>query len=141
MTPRHASTDEDIARCYPAMAALRPHVRQEDFVALVRGLFEEGYRLAYLAPDDEVVAVAGYRVCTNLHLGRNLYVDDLSTLESDRSRGYGRRLLAWLEREAERLGCTCVRLDSGVQRERAHRFYFREGYAIAAYHFLKQRRE
>ena len=101
-------------------------------------MYKEGYRLAYLENENDVVAVAGYRIATNLHLGRHLYIEDLSTAEVAQSRGYGSDLLNWLEGEAEREGCTAVHLDSGVQRERAHKFYFRQDYAIAAYHFLKK---
>ena len=34
--------------------------------------------------------------------------------------------------------CTCIDLDSGVQREHAHRFYFREGLSISSLHFRKR---
>lgn len=139
MIPQQPTTDEEIQRCYAAMATLRPHIRKEDFVPLVRRMYEEGYRLVYLAPEGEVVAVAGYRVSTNLQMGKNLYVDDLATIESSQSRGYGKCLVEWLESEAERIGCDTVHLDSGVQRTRAHKFYFRQGYVIAAFHFLKNR--
>ena len=138
MAPRIAETDDEIDRCHAAMAGLRPHVARESFVAIVRAMYKEGYRLAYLENENDVVAVAGYRIATNLHLGRHLYIEDLSTAEVAQSRGYGRDLLNWLEGEAEREGCTAVHLDSGVQRERAHKFYFRQDYTIAAYHFLKK---
>ncbi|WP_086055417.1 GNAT family N-acetyltransferase [Protofrankia coriariae] len=66
-----------------------------------------------------------------------MYVDDLSTLEDARRRGYGRRLLEWLFAEARRLGCDQVQLDSGVgpTRTDAHRLYMNAGMAIAAHHF------
>jgi len=70
-----------------------------------------------------------------LYCSRILYVDDLSTDERERSRGYGRALIEWLKEEARENGCRELQLDSGVQRERAHRFYFREGLTINCYHF------
>ena len=72
MTPRIASTDEEIARCYPAMSSLRRHITESEFVPIVRKMENEGYRLAYIESGDDVVAVAGYRISTNLHLGKNL---------------------------------------------------------------------
>lgn len=136
MVPRIASTDEEIALCYPAMSSLRPHIEASEFVPLVRAMEKEGYRLAYLESGGNVVAVAGYRISTNLHLGKNLYVDDLATIEGSRSRGHGAALLDWLREQAEDAGCDAVHLDSGVQRHRAHRFYFRHGFTISSYHFL-----
>jgi hypothetical protein len=41
----------------------------------------------------------------------------------------------WLKREAKEHGCVQLQLDSGVQREQTHRFYFREGLTINCYHF------
>lgn len=40
-----------------------------------------------------------------------------------------------LRRRAERLDCTVLDLDSGVQRFDAHRFYTREKMNITAHHF------
>ncbi len=46
----------------------------------------------------------------------------------------------WLEREARRLDCDELHLDSGVGPERAnaHRLYFASGMRIASYHFTRQ---
>ena len=64
-----------------------------------------------------------------------LYVDDLNTDETRRSHGHGKILMDWLKREAKERGCVQLQLDSGVQREQTHRFYFREGLTINCYHF------
>lgn len=136
MTIKLAETDADIARCFPVMQQLRPHLVETDFVARVRRMQLEGFHLAFLADADVVRAVAGYRFQDKLFSGLNLYVDDLVTDDSQRSRGYGRALLAWLRDEARRRGCVQLELDSGVQRTDAHRFYFRERMHISAYHFV-----
>jgi hypothetical protein len=41
----------------------------------------------------------------------------------------------WLKNEARTRGCVQLHLDSGVQREQTHRFYFRERLTINCYHF------
>jgi hypothetical protein len=46
-------------------------------------------------------------------------------------------LLGELEQRARDAGCSCIDLDSGVQRADAHRFYLRERMAIAGYHFRR----
>ena len=131
-----ARTDDDIARCFPVMLQLRPHLVEADFVPRVRRMQKEGFHLAYLESAGAVRAVAGYRYYDKLHSGRNLYVDDLVTDPDDRSRGYGGKLLAWLTDEARSHGCVQLELDSGVQRFDAHRFYFRERMHVSAYHFV-----
>ena len=131
-----AQSDDEIARCFPVMLQLRPHLVEVDFLPRVRRMQKEGFHLAFLESAGAVRAVAGYRYYDKLHSGRNLYVDDLVTDPDDRSRGYGGKLLAWLTDEARAHGCVQLELDSGVQRFDAHRFYFRERMHVSAYHFV-----
>ena len=125
-------TDAAIAACYDVMAELRPHVSREEFLPVVRALRDDGLRLACIRAESRVVAVAGYRISTNLFYGKHLYVDDLVTADSVRSKGYGKELLAWLRKLAVENDCDAFHLDSGVQRKRAHQFYLREGLGSTA---------
>ena len=134
----HADTDEAILACYDVMAELRPHVARESFLPTVRAMQRDGLRLACIREDGKVVAVAGYRVSTNLFCGRHLYVDDLVTADAERSKGHGKALLAWLRAQAVAADCDVFHLDSGVQRKRAHEFYLREGLELAGYHFSER---
>lgn len=136
MTIALAQTDPDIARCFPVMQQLRPHLAASEFVVQVRRMQPDGFHLAYLEDDSAICAVAGYRYYEKLFSGRNLYVDDLVTDVKHRSRGFGSALLKWLANEARTHGCTQLELDSGVQRCEAHRFYFRERMHVSAYHFV-----
>ena len=136
--PQVAITDDEIAACFEVMSELRPHIKQHDFVPLIRQMEAEGYRLAFMRDSTDVVAVAGYRISTNFFLGKHLYVDDLVTASKARSRGYGEQMIRWLRDEAKNAGCNFLDLDSGTHRGRAHRFYFAQGFTIASYHFSKQ---
>jgi GNAT superfamily N-acetyltransferase len=130
-----ATSDEQIAACFPVMHQLRPHLTPHGFLARVRLQERAGYRLAYVEADGRPVAVAGFRVLETLVSGRFLNVDDLVTLDAERSKGHGAKLLEWLLRQARAEGCQGLELDSGVQRTDAHRFYERVGLKICAYHF------
>ncbi len=128
-------TDAAIAACYDVMAELRPHVSREEFLPVIHALRADGLRLACIRAEGRVVAVAGYRISTNLFYGKHLYVDDLVTADSERSKGHGTELLAWLRALAVENDCDAFHLDSGVQRKRAHQFYLREGLELNSYHF------
>jgi GNAT superfamily N-acetyltransferase len=136
--PRIASTDEEIARCFPVMSELRPHLQADSFVALVRGMEAEGFRLAFIEDKKQIVAAAGFRIFTSLFMGKNLYVDDLVTTGQARSAGYGKVMLDWLRTVATDAGCAWLHLDSGTQRHRAHRFYFMQGMQISSFHFSQK---
>ena len=130
-----AQTDSEIQACWPILVQLRPHLRQEDFVAIIRKQFNEGYRLAFVESEQRVVAAAGFRIQHNLVWGRFCYVDDLVADEKVRSQGHGSELLDWLGQFARSEGCTRLELDSGVQRFAAHRFYLRHRMSISCHHF------
>ena len=131
-----AETREEIGRCFPVMQELRTHFTDEKkFTEQVGRQQGEGYLLAFLESENEVCAVAGYRILESLFSGKFLYVDDLVTRDSDRSRGFGGQLLDWLIEQARAQACENLELDSGVQRFDAHRFYFSKRMSISSYHF------
>lgn len=134
---QHAIKDQDIESCFEVMQELRPHLQQKTFLATIRHMEKEGYKLIFIKNNGEVVSVAGYRITTNLFINKNLYVDDLVTASKARSMGYGEKLLAWLQEEAIKENCQVLRLDSGTHRGQAHKFYFQQGLTIASYHFSK----
>ena len=140
MTPevREMLSDEEVASTYPVMRQLRPHVEEGEYVGRTGRMREYGYRLAAVVDDERILCVAGFRIVEFLAHGRFLYVDDLVTDGTSRSRGGGKRMLDWLAAEAKSSGCGQLQLDSGVQRYDAHRFYFREGMRISSYHFAKE---
>lgn len=131
-----AESESELRRCYPVMVQLRQHLGEDEFISRVRRQVERyGYGLVYVEDDGKVRAVAGYRISECLCDGRFLYVDDLVTDVSNRSRGYGEQLLAWLVAKGREEGCSELGLESGVQRHDAHRFYLRSRMRISSYHF------
>ena len=144
---RVASTAVDIAEISPedsrlrdvflVMGELRAHLSFEEFRELYVKTRPDGYRVVGVFDGDSCRAVAGYRIMTNLISGKHMYVDDLVTAEKWRSHGYGRLLNKYLTELARNEGCTSVQLDSATHRREAHRFYFRERYAIRSFHFVR----
>ena len=134
-----ADSDADIARLWPVMRELRPHIAsEEDFLTRVRRQQAgSGWRLIYVEDGGVPVAAAGFRVSEWLAWGKALYVDDLICLESHRGRGFAEALMRWMEEEARAQGCAQFHLDSGTHRLAAHRFYHRLGLAIGSFHFSK----
>ncbi|MGA1236291.1 MAG: GNAT family N-acetyltransferase [Limisphaerales bacterium] len=134
---RRAETETDWKRCTPVLLELRSNLTATECLRRVRLQTENGYHLVALERDNQVLAAAGYRVLHSLKWGKYLYVDDLVTLPDHRNQGLGDRLLKWLTREARKLHCEQIHLDSGVQRHAAHGFYLKNRLHIIAYHFAQ----
>jgi len=130
-----AQTDNEITACYSVMAELRPHIKTEEFLVRVRRQETDGYQIA-CAVNEDVKAVAGFRISENLAYGKFLYVDDLVSKSEERSKGYGGALFDWLVALARERDCDQFHLDSGVQRFGAHRFYLSKRMDISSHHFM-----
>ncbi len=133
-----AITDNDIASCWEAMSLLRPTLKEQEFIEQIKEMQKEGYTLLYISDNDQTVSIAGYRFLTMLYCGKILYIDDLSTVENCRSKGYASTLLTHIYEIAKLQNCKSIQLDSGHTRTDAHKLYYKQNFTISAFHFNKQ---
>jgi GNAT superfamily N-acetyltransferase len=126
-----------LARAEAVHRQLRPQLPTDYATALLR-VFAGGGRLVVASAGDRVVGLAVWRAHENTCFGPHVYVDDLVTDAAVRSRGVGKALLGHCTAIARSTGCRVLTLESGVQRARAHQFYFREGLVIEAFSFGKR---
>lgn len=128
--------EDELRAIWPLVSQLRPEFDEARFLAQIQRQIAQGCRVTVLFDDGGAPrAFACWRVMEMLAVGLHVYVDDLVTDQTVRSRGYGKAMLDWLKAEARRLGCARLQLDSGTHRQDAHAFYLREGLRIEAFHF------
>lgn len=138
MEVRIADTEDDILKCFDVLKALRPHLEFKSFVPMLAEMIREGYILAFIEQDDQAVAAIGFRYLQFLFNGKHFYIDDLSTLPQHRGKGYGGRLLDFVEEKARSAGYKMITLDSGYHRVEAHRLYLDKGFILSSHHFSKE---
>lgn len=131
----HANSEDEIAACFPAFKVLRPHLEESDFVSRVVRQQAQGYCLCYIRDSGIVVAAAGYRLLEFLAWGKILYIDDLITLPANRGNGFAGALMDFLVLRGRELDCQQLHLDSGYQRNEAHRLYLKKGMHLDCHHF------
>lgn len=127
-------SNAQIASCFDAFFALRPHLTPEVFAQQVLRQAAQGYQILALEHDGRVKSVAGFRTAEFLAWGKVVYIDDLSTLPECRGQGFAGMLLDWLATHAREQGCCAVHLDSGYARHAAHRLYLHKGFELSAHH-------
>jgi GNAT superfamily N-acetyltransferase len=116
---------------------LRPQL-PDGYAQRMKAIFAGGAEMAVALVDAKVAGITVYRILEKTFTGRELYCDDLVTDEQRRSTGVGHALIAYMEKVARERGCDYLALDSGTQRQQAHKFYFREQMPITAFHFSKK---
>lgn len=115
---------------------LRPHLPVE-YARRMKEIFAGGAEMAVAVEGEAVRGVTVFRMVDRTVNGCEMYCDDLVSDEVKRSTGVGRALVAYMEALARERGCNVLTLDSGTQRQQAHKFYFREGFTVTAFHFVK----
>lgn len=129
------ATLNDIPKLIPVLKVLRPARTEEELAKLLKILFDEGYKVAFIGDQNNAFAAIGFRIQTFLYSGKTLYIDDLVTLETHRKKGYGKLLLDFAKEYAKDMNCETFSLDSGILRKDAHRLYLNEGLSIDSLHF------
>lgn len=137
MNITQCNSDQEIMATYPIMSQLRPHIAEENYLALIREMEGQGGTLIAAKDGDNVLGCAFFRRETRLFTGPMVYVDDLVSDSNQRSKGVGHALIDWLSEFCQSRDIKNLVLDSGVQRGSAHKFYFREGFTVTSFNFKK----
>ena len=120
------------------LSCLRTTLDEESFLNRRDSLQRDGYRLFRLHIQGELKCVAGVVVTPHVQRGRQLWIQDLVTLPSAQSKGYGRELIKFLEGLASDCGCTTLRAHTSSSRIRAQQFYEQNGFGRTACVFKKE---
>lgn len=141
MEIRFAQSDQEILDCWDVVKELRPHLPNPgQYLQQVKEMMQDGYQIIYVSVKEgngnKAVSFAGYRNMQMLYTGKMIYIDDLGTLPDHRGRGYAGQLLDYIYQLAKDTGKTAVHLDSGYQRNTAHRLYLQKGFVLSSHHFV-----
>ncbi|MDQ0351939.1 GNAT superfamily N-acetyltransferase [Alkalibacillus filiformis] len=124
LTFKVLQSKEELAKAFPIMNQLRTHLDEQTYFDLVEDAQKnDQYRMAALYDQGDMVAVVGFKPMITLYYGRFVWVCDLVTDTNKRSKGYGEKLLEYVQSWAKENGYASVALSSGLSRTDAHRFY------------------
>ena len=129
------ATEDELKYCYKIMHQVREDLSENDLSKIISEQIKNGYKLAYVLKDEQVICVAGFSILQKLSLGKHLYIDDFVTDKSVKSSDAGKALLDFLKIYAKQQDCKSIELDSLVQRYDAHKFYLSEDMQIVSHHF------
>lgn len=134
---KHLVTEEQWKEAFPVMNELRTNLTLELFIETVKTMASEGYQLIAIYANNEIVGVTGIIFRTNFYYGKHVFVYDLVTKSSVRSKGYGARLLEYVHQLGKEKECKVVALDSAFNNSNAHKFYQQMSYEKFCYSFRK----
>ncbi len=138
MNLQQITTLAQLQACFETLLVLRPHIKnQPHWIEQILQQQKEGYQSFAITQDNQVVAYMGLRFMTTLAWGKILYIDDLVSHPSYREKGFAQQLLSHAEKLALDNDCDQIHLDSGYQRQDAHRLYLNNKFNLTSHHFSK----
>lgn len=78
---------------FPIMKQLRTDLTEETYIELLQDMSKDGYKLYAMYVENEIVSLAGLSWRINFYNKRHIFIYDLVTDVSQRSFGYGEKLL------------------------------------------------
>ncbi|WP_310441780.1 GNAT family N-acetyltransferase [Sulfurimonas sp.] len=127
----------ELLTAYEVVSQLRTTLTYYEFEDLIYEMRSREYKMFGIMDGEKLITYAGVAIQTNLYHKRHLYIFDLVTDEKYRDKKYGAMMLEYLNDFAKMGMCENIVLSSGFQREDAHRFYEKSGFAKKSFVFLK----
>ncbi|MCB0317324.1 MAG: GNAT family N-acetyltransferase [Bdellovibrionales bacterium] len=117
------TTEQDWTDAFQCLSQLRPELKLPDFLRMREDLLSRNYKLLGLKDKNQIVCVAGYMLHPHIERGSEFWIHDLVSLNTERSKGYGLKMMAELEKIARHSGCKRVQVHTRIDRELAQNFY------------------
>ena len=139
MEIKEIKTYEELELVFPILKQLRTDLIFQDYLAIYEQAKQaDRYTIVGAFEGSLCIALMGFRVLHDFVHGKHLYIDDLVTTEAYRSVGLGSRMLQFAEEQARLLGCSNLRLCTGVGNESGKKFYEREGWQCRSVAYKKK---
>lgn len=137
MVVKEISTLEEMLEQLPLVQQLYPDMTKEKYEEMLRDMIPNSYTQVVVLDGEKCVGLSGIWFNTKLWTGKYIELDNVVTDKSHRSKGVGKLINDFAAEKAKQLGCRFIVLDAFTENRDAHRFYFRDGYVIRGFHFLK----
>ena len=128
---------KELDTAYEVVSQLRKQLTYKEFEDLIYDMRHMEYKMIGIFDKEILMTYAGVAICTNLYHKRHLFIYELVTDEKHRVKGYGKMMLEYLEDYARVGMCENIVLSSGLQREKAHKFYEKYNFDKTSYVFVK----
>jgi GNAT superfamily N-acetyltransferase len=116
------------------------HRKFSDAVLLERfqKMIDQNYECVGIYNDNTLIGCCGLWYQMRHYSGASCELDHFFIQSEYRSQGIGNTFIAWLEAHAQSKNCEALELNSYVANAASHKLYFREGFKILGFHFLKK---
>ncbi len=95
------------------------------------------YHCFGLFKNDKLIGVSSGWITIRLYSDKQLEIDNVIIDNTLQSNGYGKLFMTEIELWAKINSCKTVELNTYVQNDKSHKFYFNQGFHVLGFHFQK----
>lgn len=129
---------DHMIKTFGLIKQLNPQLKKEKFYQMLNEMISNGYKMIAAYNNKKCVGVSGYWISTKIYSGKFLEIDNLIVDNKFRSIGIGKKLCKYMKKIAVNQKCETIMLDAYAENSNAHRFYYREGFFVRGFHFIKK---
>jgi len=135
---KELSNKDEMMTAFSLVHQMYDKISREEFSASLDEMISRNdYKIVAAFKGDKMVGISGYWISLMLYCGRYLQASNLVVDKDLRKSGVGKKLLNYLESKAKKMDCKKMVLDSYVLNTKSHPLFFREGFYIRGFHFMK----
>lgn len=132
-------TEENLEQIVVLTKTLNPNIPVTELKVRQSKMFEfNNYKCFGFYENDQLIGVSSGWVTVRLYSDKQLEIDNVIISDKIQSKGYGKIFINKIETWAIENGCKTIELNTYVQNDRSHKFYFNQGFKILGFHFQKK---
>ena len=130
---------EDLDQIVQLTRLLNPTMPISELANRQLKMFEyDNYQCFGFYKNDILIGVSSGWITVRLYSGKQLEIDNVIIDQTIQSKGYGKLFMDEIESWAKTKGCKTIELNTYVENNRSHKFYFKQEFTILGFHFQKQ---
>lgn len=138
ITIKELGAKEEILRAYKIAKQRYAGLTKESFEQQISEMIEmNDFKMIGAFLNDELVGITGYWILRMLYCGRYIQLSSFIVDEEKRGLGIGKKLMKKIEEIGLKLNCEKIILDSYTENKKSHSLYYREGFYIRGFHFMR----
>ncbi len=127
---------EEMLKNLPVLQDLYPSLTLSEYSSELDLMLPHNYGQVGVFEGDICLGLSGFWIGTKLWCGKYLELDNIVVSKTQRSQGIGKLMFDFLHKKALENDCTMLSLDSYTTNFKAHKFFYKEGFAPKGFHFI-----
>ena len=127
---------EEMLKNLSVLQDLYPSLTLSEYSSELDLMLPHNYGQVGVFEGDICLGLSGFWIGTKLWCGKYLELDNIVVSKTQRSQGIGKLMFDFLHKKALENDCTMLSLDSYTTNFKAHKFFYKEGFAPKGFHFI-----